>query len=742
MKKIICMLLTLSMLFSLAAVEVGARQYTYEQMADFLNDLDILHGDASKGGDYDFYSYLTRAQFSKLAVAASVYKNSVPIKTNTSPYSDVTREHWAAGYVKVASQNKLVSGYPDSTFRPENNVLLEEGVTIILKLLGYENSDFGGEWPNGQMGIAKNTGLLDNVNAVQGSAMTRLDAIALIFNALNGDTKQGNTYLNSLGYTKSEDVTLISSYIQDSTLDTDEITTSEGTYRILDDFDYNHIGMRGDILLKNNKKIVGFYPDGQEKETFVVIGVLGNDVVVNVNGVNKTFDISDDTVVYYNSTKTTYSNLVNRVSAGDSFSIIKDSTGRIKYATVETQSMDGPIRVTSTSFLSGLSMNEAETTIIKAGGVVSAEDVNINDIIYYSKNLNTVWVYQDKRVGIYEEAIPNQEFPKSIVLSGTTYEIESAAALSKLSSTGDCKLGQSITILLGKDGKIADIATGGVNSEAVYGYAVGIGSKQYTVNAESYTSYYISVVTPDGSEYEYVTDRLYENIRCKPVKLTFTNSVAKVTALEGGGVSGRFNLSNLTLGTNKIVKNVNIIDVKDNDITENGEYKKIYPARIDGVEIEASDVLYYEKNSSGEIISLILKDVTGDCYDYGVVLKAEEKGGTSYIHDGKESSTGTFFTVKSKTPVKLDLKNNQLKGVTVLNAVSGIKSFNESYITDTNGKKHYLSDKVSVYYVNSEYDYMLMPLSDVIKNQENYRITAYYDKNYENGGRIRIIIIR
>lgn len=742
MKRIICLLLALSTLFSIAVIEAGAREYTYEQMADFLNDLDILHGDASKGGDYDFYSYLTRAQFSKLAVAASKYKNSVPLKTNTSPYSDVTRDHWAAGYVKVASQNELVSGYPDSTFRPENNVLLEEGVTIILKLLGYQNSDFGGEWPNGQMGIAKNTGLLDNVTAVQGGAMTRLDAIALIFNALNGDTREGSSYLNSLGYTKAENVTLISSYIQDSTLDTDEITTSDGTYRIPADFDYNHIGMRGDILLKNNKTMVGFYPDGQEKETYVVIGVLGNDIVVNVNGANKTFDLADDTVVYYNSTKTTYGALASRVSTGDSFSIIKDNAGRIKYATVETQTMEGPIRVTSTSFLSSLSINEAEATIIKAGGVVNASDVNINDIIYYSKNLNTVWVYQDKRTGIYEEAIPNQEFPTSIVLSGVTYEIESAAALSKLSSTGDIKLGQSVTVLLGKDGKIADIATGGVTSETVCGYAVGIGSKQYTVNAESYTSYYIKVATPDGNEYEYVTDKLYENIRSRVVKLTFTNSVAKVTVLDGGGVSGKFNLSNLTLGANKIIKNVNIIDVKDNNTNENGEYIKVYPARIDGVDISASNVLYYEKNSNGEIISLILKDVTGDNYSYGVVLKAEEKGGTSYIYDGKESSTGTFFTIKSKTPAKLDIKNNQLKGVAVLNAVSGVKAFNESYITDTNGKKHYLSDKVSVYYVNSDYDYMLMPLSDVIKNQEDYRITAYYDKSYENGGRVRVIVIR
>lgn len=732
----------LCMLISLLSFNASAKDFTYDEMADFLSKLDILHGDASKGGDYDYYSYLTRAQFAKIAVASSSFKNSVPTATNTSPYSDVSRYHWAAGYVKVASQNKLISGYPDSTFRPENNVLLEEAVTIALKLLGYENSDFGGEWPYGQMGIANNIGLLDNVTVSQGMAMTRLDAIALMFNTLNADTKQGTNYLQSIGYERKEEVVLVSSYYQDPSIDSNKVVTSEGTYKINDNFDFSEVGRKGDLLLKNNKEILGFYPDGQAKEVYVVMGVLGNDIIISANGSSEILDLSDDTVAYYNSTKTTYSALASKVSTGDSISVIKDNNGMVKYVALETQAMEGPITVTSRDFLSSLSINQNEATIIKGGNVVSISDVDINDIAYYSKVLNTVWVYDDQRVGIYEQAIPNQEFPTSVVISGTTYELESANAFSKLSSTGNFKLGSSVTLLLGKDGKIADVISTGASNEEIYGYVLSVGSKEYTIDNQKYTSNYINIASTDGNTYEYTCDRNYESYRSKIVKITFTDSGAKATMINTNGFSGTFDASNYTFGSNKLAKNVSIIDVKETDVTEEGSYIKVYPTRLDGINIKSSEVLYYEKNSSGEITGLILSDVTGDAYEYGIILTASEKGGTTYITNGAKTTVGTYFTANSRTPAKLDLKNNRLDGFYALNSVGTVKSLTNSHVINNSGEKFTLSDKVEIYTVTGDFDYMLTTLSDAIKNISKYSVSAYYDKSDAAGGRVRVIILR
>lgn len=742
MKRLLCFIVIMSMLLSLTAFNVSAKEYSFDDMADFLSKMDILHGDASKGGDYDFYSYLTRAQFAKIAVMASSYKNSVPVGTNTSPYSDVSREHWAAGYIKVAATNRIVTGYPDSTFRPEATVLLEEAVTIMLKLLGYENADFGGEWPYGQMGIANNLGLLNNVSATIGNPLTRIDAIALVYNTLNENTKSGNSYLQSLGYQLYEEVVLISSSYENSNIDSDKVVTSNGTYKVSKNFDFSKVGSKGDMLIKNNKEIAGFFTDGKSKETYVVMGVLSEDIIVKNGTQSVVLDLTDDTEAYYNNTKITASSLSQRVKAGDSISVIKDNNNIVKYVIVDNKSMEGPIRVSSSNFLSSLSMSASDVTVIKGGNIVSVSDVLINDIIYYSKALNTIWAYSDKRVGIYEQAIPNQETPTQVVISGNTYELESAEAFSKLSSTGNVKLGQTVTVLLGKDGKIADIITNSVNSDAVYGYALETGSKEYTLNTEKYLSYYIKIATPDGNTYEYETDKEYPGLRGKVVKITFSDSYAKPVAVSGGGASGVFNYNGGNFGSQKLASNVSIIDVKETTVSENGEFIKVYPLRINGVSIKSEDVLYLNKNSNGEITELILKEITGDTYQYGMIISANERGGTTYLSNGSEKSTGTFFTVKPKTFVRLDLRGSQLKGIQAINSVTDVKELTATYIKDSKGKVYTISDSVQVYTIDYNFNYNLSTLTEAVTNSSKYSVTAYYDKKDEDGGRVRIIILR
>ena len=740
MKRILCILVILCML--LGGISVNAREYSYNDMAEFLAGLDILHGDASKGGDYDFYSYLTRAQFAKIAVAASKYKNSVPVGTNTSPYSDVPRTHWAAGYIKVAATNSLVTGYPDSTFRPEATVLLEEAVTIALKLLGYENADFGGEWPYGQLGIANNLGLLENVSATVGSPLNRLDAIVLMYNTLNENTKSGSSYLSSLGYQITEDVVLISSSLQDPSIDNDRVVTSSGTYKVANSFDFSRIGEKGDILLKNGKEIVKFFGNGRNKEAYVVMGVLAGDIIVSDRGTSKVLDLTEDTEAYYNNAKTTVSSLTSKLKMGDSVSVIKDDLGQIKHVVAQNQVMEGPLRVNSLNILDSILTNDKEVTLIKGGRIVDSSSLAINDIIYYSKAMNTVWAYSDKRVGVYEDATPNQEAPSSIVVSGVTYEIESAEAFAKLSSTGSFKFGQSITLLFGKDGKIADVISSGDGADELYGLAINAGTKEFTLNNEKYSAYYISVATPDGNQLDYETEKLHDGLKGKVVKLTFKAEGAVAPVVTTGGLSGTYSYGTGTLGANKVAANVQIIDAKETMVSEVGAYTKIYPSRIDGVEFSSNDILYYSKNNSGEIDKLILNDVTGENYQYGMIVEAKEKGGTTYMIDGATKSTGTYFTAKPKTFGRFDMSNNQLSGFKAINSVDKVTELTAGYLKDSSGKKFTLSDAVQVYYVDYNFSYNKTTLTEAVNNFSKYTVSAYYDTRDSEGGRVRILVLR
>ena len=164
--------------------------------------LGILTGDET--GDLRLDDPVTRAEFAKMLVAASTYKDKVSAVANASPFQDVPYTHWAASYIKTAVQAGYLTGYLDGTYRPDQNITLEEAVTGCLKLLGYTNSDFSGSFPYGQLALYASLGLDDNVTASQGSTMTRRNMMYLFYNLLSTENKSGTVHLTTLGYQVDE----------------------------------------------------------------------------------------------------------------------------------------------------------------------------------------------------------------------------------------------------------------------------------------------------------------------------------------------------------------------------------------------------------------------------------------------------------------------------------------------------------------------------------------------------------
>src|SRR5665647_713476 len=144
---------------------------------------------------------LTRAEFAKMLVMISPYKDLVAVTSYSSPYRDVAAKNWAASYIRIAANNGLMSGYSDGTFRPGNAITLEQGVDCALKLLGYTHDDFSGAFPYAQMNIYQNNGLANNITGGIGTLLTKKDAANLLYNLLGITIKDGTkTYVEKLGY--------------------------------------------------------------------------------------------------------------------------------------------------------------------------------------------------------------------------------------------------------------------------------------------------------------------------------------------------------------------------------------------------------------------------------------------------------------------------------------------------------------------------------------------------------------
>ena len=74
--------------------------------------------------------------------AMGMVSTAQKIATDDLTYSDNAQiQDWVKGYVKVAAQNNVMSGYPDGSFGPKRTATRAEAVVTILRALAYNKGD-------------------------------------------------------------------------------------------------------------------------------------------------------------------------------------------------------------------------------------------------------------------------------------------------------------------------------------------------------------------------------------------------------------------------------------------------------------------------------------------------------------------------------------------------------------------------------------------------------------------------
>lgn len=482
-------------------------------------------------------------------------------------------------------------------------------------------------------------------------------------------------------------------------------------------------------------------------ERYVVYSLLQNAVVCYKDGAFTQINVKDTTTCYRDTTQTTYGAVKSEMEMGDILHV-KMNGGSVDYVSYEKGTMEGPVKVTSSDWQSRFDTNSS-TQIMRDGNRVSAGDILTNDIVYYSSDLNMILAYSDKVTGVYESASPSRDAPTSVTISGRKYTIESVEAFNDLSSSGSFKIGDTITVLLGRNGEIAGVVTADEGGTSSVVFVTGCGTKTFTdTSGSEYTGNYITVVHTDGTEGEYETSNSGEYYVGSVCRIEFDGGKALVQSLNSsGGVSGTASADNMRIGSTPVSGSVKILDtVQSNAAFDSAMSKRIYMQRIDGLTINSSDVLYCAKNSSGEITELILNNVTGDAYEYGIVTKkvsgdSELGTGDTVTLDIKGSSYVLSGSIRngigSRTPVKVMTDGSGVTSIDKLYSYSGSVSKLTYTYARINSADYLLSDSVEVYLINKSNEVRRMTLSDAIDG--DYRLTAYYDKQQSQGGRIRII---
>lgn len=104
-QRLLAGLLAVVLVLGLAPAALAAAPAEGEA-AQVLAALDIMVGDES--GNLNLGATVTRAEFTKLAVAASTSRDAVGDTVSVKPYPDVPQSHWAAPYIKAAVDLGLV----------------------------------------------------------------------------------------------------------------------------------------------------------------------------------------------------------------------------------------------------------------------------------------------------------------------------------------------------------------------------------------------------------------------------------------------------------------------------------------------------------------------------------------------------------------------------------------------------------------------------------------------------------
>ena len=188
LKRIIALVAVFAMVlttvsFAATYTDIAADNDYYEAV-ETLSKLNIVTG--YEDGEYKADQNVTRAEMTALIARVLGIGETAKNQMATS-FTDVPASHWASGFVAWASSSNVVKGYGDGTFGPENNVLYEEAVTMIMRALGYEVVAAGkGGYPGGFIAAAIQSGVTTDVkNAVQGTFANRGTIAQLLANAID-----------------------------------------------------------------------------------------------------------------------------------------------------------------------------------------------------------------------------------------------------------------------------------------------------------------------------------------------------------------------------------------------------------------------------------------------------------------------------------------------------------------------------------------------------------------------------
>ena len=662
-KRLTAALLTAALALSLVVLPASAAPGSFIDVtdpdtavnADILRLMGVVSG--TGGNMFNPGGALTRAQFCTMVVTFLQKGEEAPRYATRTIFSDVKSSHWARSYINLAASDPslfvkesggedskgvpLISGVGDGRFLPDDNISLAEAVTILLRALGYTSREAGAVWPQGYMDLAKSIGLLDGLDVGSSTHINRGQAARLFVNALSCKNKEGKPYYTTIGQVVDEKKTIILAVNVEaddgSTIGAIRTTSDKNSEAFLPAHGDGNVtalqGRRGYLVVDNNQEVVTFVPDKSTATTIVLNGDAQPGYVKSGSG--QQYTISGSALVYASGDGEgkNYSEAYTSLSSGTQLTMYSEKGKIVAIYSASgstTSSTDAVVvqgNVTTATF-HRLTGGASNFKILKNRQPITLSQIKPYDVVTYDAISNTLIVSDLRMTAVYTDPAPNPKAPEKIKLVKDGEEL--TVLESAWDTIGDAKPGDSVSLLLTADGNVAGIVKPSAQTRST---AVGF------IKGES-----VSIFLPDGTTKKLSggvsnTSSVMEE---EPVIVSAGREKYSVSKLPTNRAPGNFDVAGMKLGKLTVSSGVRIYEQ-----VKGGSMRPIDRGSLEMATVSAEKVTGYHTNSAGYVDYIILNDVTGTAYIYGMMV------------GGYESKTEDVPVYKDGKPV-LDADGNQV----------------------------------------------------------------------------------
>jgi len=410
-RKLLVALLVLTFLLSTFNVGFAATAADKDLPSHVVRAIALGYLKGFEDGDLKLDQPITRAQALAFVVRISGLEASAELMKGQTQFADVNNDpslQWATGYINLGVGQGIVNGYPDGTFKGNNQVTYAEMAKMLLYAMNYGVTVEGAAWPAGVMGKADDLGIFDKVNAAPNVPALRGDAVKMIDNSLTihhlvqkgyGDLKyfdEGDeTFLSKLKVEELEEYQVIEvAKVVDSKLEDDEIIVEKeirpGSYdtrtlKLIADVNPEAIfGLTVNAWVNDDDEV--FFVDVKTEAKNIIVDTVADTIAGTTDKVkllvaDKEYKFNGDANIYVNFDKVTGS--ISDDQFNNMFGKFVLDRGEIVFATLfDFDDKDGGV-VTD---VSGQKIKYFKTND-------STRTLNLDDYdayYIYDKNLNAV----------------------------------------------------------------------------------------------------------------------------------------------------------------------------------------------------------------------------------------------------------------------------------------------------------------------------------------------------------------